>query len=221
MMACLAGIVGFSVGGDQRAPWMLLVSAGAAYLAYMSMACTFLPLPTTGLILWVASTRPGMPGMDPWLVAAVGAVGTMIANLNDYHIISGMLRFRRVQRIRQNAFVHDAIKLFARAPFVTLMLFAFFPVPVDVVRLLAIEHGYSRVRFSLAYFLGRFPRYLLLAIWFEKWKPGIWEILGVVAFFGLLAGIKLLRDHVSRRKARRRPALPLRDAPAAPQKEGA
>jgi ABC-type lipoprotein export system ATPase subunit/membrane protein YqaA with SNARE-associated domain len=206
LMACLLGVVAFSFQFPGRPEWLTAVSLCIGYLAYMSMACTFLPLPTTMLILFLASGSTG-PVINPWPIAILGAIGTMIANLNDYHIVSGLLRLRKVQKVRHNALVKDAIKLFAKAPFLTLTVFAFVPIPVDAVRLISIGHGYSRVRYAAAYLLGRFPRYLLLAWLGKQWAPKWWEILIVGGVLGLLALWKLWRDHAAGKRERRaRPA---------------
>jgi len=133
----------------------------AGYLLYMSLACTFFPLNTLWIVLWMSTMFPA------WSVALLGAAGTSIANLNDYYLLSYFFEFDRVKRIREKRMYRRARAWFDRSPFLTLTTFSFLPIPVDVVRLLAISRRYSRVRFTVASFLGRAPRYYILA---RGWK---------------------------------------------------
>ena len=126
-------------------------------LLYMSVACTFCPLPVVWIILWAARSA------DPLAVALVAALGTTVANLHDYYIVNALCRFGRVKEARQSRLHDDALRWFQRAPFWTLALAALVPLPIDFVRLVAISAGYPRHWYALASFVGRFPRYLLLA----------------------------------------------------------
>ncbi|KPJ49444.1 MAG: hypothetical protein AMJ38_03340 [Dehalococcoidia bacterium DG_22] len=156
----------------------------AGYLLYMSLACTFFPLNTLWIVLWMATQFPA------WLVALVGAVGTALANLNDYYLLSYLFELERAKRIRQKPFYRKAVTWFDRSPFLTLALFSFLPVPVDVVRLLAISRRYSRRRFTAASFLGRLPRYYILARGWQWLGLSNWYILVVMVG---IAGVFLLR----------------------------
>jgi len=156
----------------------------AGYFLYMSIACTFFPLNTLWIVLWMATQFPA------WLVAVVGAAGTSVANLNDYYLLSYLFEFDRVKRLRRRRAYQRAVAWFDRAPFLTLIAFSFLPIPVDVVRLLAISRRYSRVRLTAASFLGRLPRYLILALGWQWLRLPNWAIL-VVA--GVVAGLFLLR----------------------------
>ena len=159
--------------------WLL-----ALYLFYMSLCCTFFPAPTTWIILLMASPIVGMFETEDltryftmsettavWsagavttiVVAVIGAIGTAAANLNEYHIFTFLLRYGRVQKVRQTRFFETARRWFSVSPFALVGLFSFLPIPVDVVRWLAISCRYSRIRYAAANFLGRFARYLLLA----------------------------------------------------------
>jgi len=126
-------------------------------LLYTSVACTFLPLPTAWIILWAARET------DPLSASIVGVAGTCIANLHDYYIINHLFGIDRIGRIKEKRFYRGAVRWFGRAPFITLSAASFLPIPVDVVRIIAVSTGYSRLRYTLATFTGRFPRYLLLA----------------------------------------------------------
>jgi membrane protein YqaA with SNARE-associated domain len=176
----------------------------AGYFLYMALACTFVPLNTLWIVLWLATQFPA------WLVALVGAVGTSLANLNDYYLLSYLFEFDRVKRLRERRGYQRAVAWFDRAPLLTLTTFSFLPIPVDAVRLLAISRRYSRARFTAASFLGRFPRYYLLARGWQWLGLPNWSLLVVVAG---VAGLFLLRQvRWGRLRDRSQPAEP---APAA------
>jgi uncharacterized membrane protein YdjX (TVP38/TMEM64 family) len=127
------------------------------YLLYMSVAFTFLPLPTAWIVLWAARE------VEPLSVALIGTVGTVIANLHDYYIIHYLFRVERLRKAKKSRFYRKSVEWFQRAPFLTLTAASFLPIPIDVVRILAVSADYPRRWYALATFAGRLPRYLLLA----------------------------------------------------------
>ncbi len=138
---------------DSFAPFEIML----LLLLYTSVACTFLPLPTAWIILWAARET------DPLSVALIAAAGTCMANLHDYYILNYLFGLDRIGKVKKRGFYLSAVKWFERAPFLTLTIASFVPIPIDIVRILAVSTGYSRVKYTLATFAGRFPRYLLLA----------------------------------------------------------
>ena len=181
----------------------------ALYVFYLSLCCTFFPGPTIWIIMLLASPVVALIPPDTvvhlthagpqaaqliadlltiLIVASLGALGSAIGNLNEYHLFTFLLRFGRVGAVRQTRFYRRAQHWFAVSPFLLVAFFNFLPIPVDAVRWLAIAHRYSRRRFALASFLGRFPRYALLAAAATALKLGLLHILLVqLAFFALVA----------------------------------
>jgi hypothetical protein len=192
--------------------WLL-----ALYLFYMSLCCTFFPAPTAWLVLLMAS--PVVALMPPevleqyfnlsatqasWLaalvtiviVATAGALGTALANLNEYHIFTFLLRFGWVHKVRQTRFFKSASRWFAVSPFGLMTVISFIPIPVDVVRWLAISNRYRRDHYFLAYLLGRFVRYGVLSATATclklDWRGIIAIQLGLIALIGLRFLLRLL-----------------------------
>ena len=168
----------------------------AAYLAYMSICCTFCPLPTTPVVLWMAAPAAGGGlGLPPLTVAVLGAVGTAIANMHDYYLLTFLYRYRPVRRVRATSLYKRFAAWYNRVPFATLAAASFLPIPVDFVRLLAISEGYSRARFALGSLVGRWPRYLLLAYFAERFNLGWQWVLGIggaTVVLGLWRGLPAL-----------------------------
>jgi len=175
-------------------PYLWLI---ALYVFYMSLCCTFFPAPTAWIVLLMASPVVGLNFLQTnnvyldalatiIAVAVLGALGTAMANLNEYHLFSFLFRFGQVYKLRQSRLYHSATRWFEISPFALIAVTSFLPIPVDVVRWLAISHRYRRDRYFLANFLGRFVRYALLAATATCLK---------ISFFGIIliqAGLVLL-----------------------------
>jgi membrane protein YqaA with SNARE-associated domain len=169
---------------------------------YVSLCNSLLPLPTAWIILLAASDDVRL--FDSALlriavVALLGGTATMIANLNEYHLLRYLFRARLGARLRGTRTYRWAVRWFDVAPLQTLTLFAFLPIPVDVVRWLAILRGYSRLRFAVAYWLGRTPRYALLAGLAVAVHLGAWEIFLIQVAIVLLLGMRLIWTALRRR----------------------
>ncbi len=127
------------------------------FIIYVSFACTFCPLPIFWLFLWIAREH------NPFVIALLGSIATCIANLHDYYILNSLLRWEKFGRAKDSRWYKKGAAWFSKYPFMTLVVANILPLPVDFVRLLAISTGYSRLPFTVANFLGRYPRYLILA----------------------------------------------------------
>ena len=171
------------------------------FAIYISLCTTFLPLPTGGLVAALATREAALAaGLDASLatqaavttlsVALIGAAASTVANLNDYHLFTWMLRSDRVQKVRHSRAVQRAERWFARSPLLLLVVFNILPIPIDVVRILAISYRYPRRRFALANFAGRFIRYGVIAFVTFWWNLG-W--IAVACLLGLGLAIALGR----------------------------
>lgn len=176
-----------------RAPGLEVLTLLALYLSF---ACTFLPLPTAWIVLWAARETGVLS------VALVATAGTCVANLHDYHLVSGLWRMGRLRRARDSAWHARAVAWFHRAPFLSLALSAFVPLPVDAVRLLAISAGYPRPAFVLASYVGRFPRYLLLAALGHELRPSNLVIFLIALGIAVVGAAKVGLDRLRARRAR-------------------
>jgi len=211
-LAVLAAAALLSLHGYAQGHLALLrVWLVALYLFYMSLCCSFFPAPTAWLVLLMAS--PGVNLIDPArtaellnlgreqggivaavltvvIVGALGGLGTALANLNEYHIFTFLLRLGRVNKVRQTAIYRTASRWFAAAPFALMTFVSLLPIPVDVVRWLAITYRYRRDHYALSSFLGRFVRYGLLAGAAACFRLG-WR--GIIAIQLALVVLVLLR----------------------------
>ncbi len=188
--------VAFPHSFDQFASELSKLPSGIKLLVfgvYISLCCTFLPLPATAVVAALA-TREASVGSGladtVLIVASVGALASTIANLNDYHILTLIFRSRHVAKVRNVRAYHMAEGWFARSPFLLLVVFNFLPIPIDIVRVLATSHRYPRKQFAIANFLGRFIRYGIIAFATYRWNLG-W--IAPVAFLALAIAIALVK----------------------------
>ena len=162
---CLLAVLMFNRydAGDAsaKAIWLLALTG-----FYLSLCNSLVPLPTAWIVLLLASDDVMLFESALARIVVVSVVcstATMMTNLNEYHILGYFFRAKLGERIRDTHMYRWAARWFDVSPFQTLTLIAFVPIPVDFVRWLAILRRYSRVRYAAAYWLGRLPRYALLA----------------------------------------------------------
>ena len=159
---------------------------------WLCFCCQFIPLPTIPPIAFTAKAFHWV------LVAAVSAAGTCIANLNDYAILGYLFRHKRVKKIRDLNAYRKLLKFFDKHAFLTLVVGTFLPIPIDVVRLLAISRVYSFWKYIAATFVGRFPRYLIIAYAGRELPVKYILILFLVS---MIPGIiKFISDMIKKRK---------------------
>jgi membrane protein YqaA with SNARE-associated domain len=166
------------------------------FAMYISVCTTFLPLPTGAVVAAMATREAAVAGSlasTTLLVATVGAGASTVANLNDYHLFTWLLRSRHVAKVRGTKVYDASAKWFARQPFFLLVVFNIIPIPVDVIRLLAITYRYPRGKFAAANLIGRFIRYGVIAAvtyWLSSWRKdagwiAVLVLLGVAVALGL------------------------------------
>ena len=101
---------------------------------------------------------------EPWIVAVVGGLSTMVAAIVDYYVVKRVFELRRVAPVKQTTLYKTAVRYFYWRPWWTIAVFALTPLPFYPIRLLAPSSGYPLWRYVSAYVCGRIPRYYLLAM---------------------------------------------------------
>ena len=118
---------------------------------------------------------------SPLLIASLGIAGTIYVEFLNYHLYRTALDAYALGAVKRSRTVAWTARWFARAPFFTIWLCAWSPIPFWVPRFLAPLTGYSIRRYLFATFLGRFPR-----LWFFAALGLYWSVSPAV-----LAGIAL------------------------------
>ncbi len=159
------------------------------YFAYMSVACTFLPLPTPPLVMAYGQK------FDPFLIALLGGIAFCISALIDYSLVTLVFRYEKIARIKKTKLYYKVERIFNKYAFVSLVVAAFTPIPLEPVKVVACASRYNKVRFILACFLGRTPRYYLLAA-----SQGILPIPRIYLYASIIAlvAIEAIRRMIKR-----------------------
>lgn len=163
--------------------------------------------PLVGLVvytLWVTGPlSPFFPvGLEPvvmlWgrlyaplLVAVTVTAASLYVELVTYHLYRTMLRQRVTQRLRESRFLQRLRRYFERAPFATVWVLSWSPIPYWGGRILAALTGYSVARYLLATLLGRLPKFWLFAALGLQWQLSAQALVAVVVA-GTLLSLALL-----------------------------
>jgi len=160
-----------------------------------SIACTFVPIPTSWFVLLLASPVGGI-ALEPLprvlIVAALGAFATAVSHVNEYHVICYLLRLGRAHRLKETRVYKWAEELFELSPFLLQLTFNVVPFPADPARWMAIIYGYPLGKFFLAHWIGRFIRYTLLAMTAEIMELTVFQIGVIQVTLVLLAIVNVI-----------------------------
>jgi uncharacterized membrane protein YdjX (TVP38/TMEM64 family) len=118
---------------------------------------------------------------SPLLIGSLGMMGTIYVEFLNYHLYRRLLDTKALSPLSQSAVVKRIVGWYKMAPFFTIWLCSWSPLPYWSVRFLSPLAGYDVRRHLSATFLGRFPRlwfFAALGLW---WNVSI-EVLLVVTF---------------------------------------
>ena len=138
-----------------------LVDSMPAFHLFMSIATSFVPIPDFPVILNLAGS-----GLHPaWLIALVGGLGTCVAGLIDYWVVTQFRRLGRVERLLEHRRYRAAEFYFRKVAFLSIVASGFLVfIPFDPFKLLAATARYDKFKYVAAIFIGRAPRYYLTAV---------------------------------------------------------
>ena len=118
----------------------------------------FLPATYEPILMMFGTLYP------PIVIGLLGILGTLYIEGLNYYLYQRLLHTRAMAPARESAIVRWLTRMFERAPFFTIWMCSWSPLPYWAVRIMAPLAGYPVSRYLLATFLGRFPR-----LWFFAW----------------------------------------------------
>lgn len=122
------------------------------------------------------------------IVAMIGVLGTCYIEFINYYLYRWAILHPRLEKARESQLVRVTVALFRRSPFLSVWLCALTPLPYWAVRFLAPLSGYAIGPYLLATFLGRLPRYYLIAR-FGRWLPLSDLVLAIVTVFMIATAV--------------------------------
>ncbi|HXV86381.1 MAG TPA: hypothetical protein VD793_06765 [Gemmatimonadales bacterium] len=206
--------------GDRR--WDLFIrAAGVVALIAIPLAILF---PSLVPLIWLlVVSLPANSPLSPILptlfepiimeaakyeratwVTLTAAVGSMYMEYINWHAYGWLLDRKSLAGFRAHTWVVRGVRYFSWTPFLTVVVFAFTPLPFWAARILAILHGYPVGRFMVATLVGRLPRWFLYAWFGAALRVPAWILAavivggsGVVVAQRLFAHQPLLADPVA------------------------
>jgi membrane protein YqaA with SNARE-associated domain len=155
---------------------------GLFFVAIIANASLFFPLPLDLLLAPISVIEFLHLGIfSPLLLGFVVALGASIGEFSGYVIgYLGITTFNKMkkQEIAQLKVLRDQLN---KVGIPLLIIFAFTPLPFDVIGIAAGLAKYSKVKFFIGCFLGKFPRYVLIAY------AGYFGIAFILSLFGVPA----------------------------------
>ncbi len=119
----------------------------------------------------------------PLWLALLGGMGTSLAGFLDYQAVTYLFRYRKMAAIRKNKYYVLVANYFRKVPFACLVITGFTPVPFHPVKFMAIATAYPLQKYLLALFVGRTPRYYLVALAGKGLQISNWVILLIFLIF--------------------------------------
>lgn len=104
----------------------------------------------------------------PLLIGSLGIVGVIYVEFLNYHLYRRLLDTKALAPLGESKIVKRIVRWFRVAPFFTVWICSWSPLPYWSVRFLSPMAGYDVGRHLFATFLGRFPR-----LWFFA-ALGVW-----------------------------------------------
>jgi membrane protein YqaA with SNARE-associated domain len=137
---------------------------------------------------------------SPLTVAAVGIIGTVMTEAINYSAFNYITDTNFFQKIRHKKTVNKIIELFRKSPFLAIWIAGLTPVPFYPFRFLVVLARYPVLKYLLAVFLSRTPRFYLLAYLGHEIKFPDYLLIILFVILILSMNIQLLRNVLKKRR---------------------
>lgn len=135
----------------------------------------------------------------PLVIGLLGIGGTVYVEYLNYHLYRKVLDTSFLARLPRSSWFTWVVERFKRAPFFTIWLCSWSPLPYWPVRFLSPLARYPVGRHLSATFLGRFPRLVLFAALGSWWDIELGFLVGIaVASIATASGIWFYKARQSR-----------------------
>ena len=129
-----------------------------ALFLYTISANSFIPFPHEPAVIYYGKLFP------PLTVAVVCGFATCLSAWIDIMVLGTFFTHEKIMEFKEKSRVYKiAEHFFNKTPFWTMVFAGFTPVPFYPFRVIGILSGYVRWKYVLSTFIGRIPRYYILA----------------------------------------------------------
>ncbi len=137
---------------------------------------------------------------SPFTVALVAVSSTLLTEMLNYSVFKYISDLKIFISLFEKRIVKKTVQFFKKAPFLAIWVAGITPIPFYPLRFLVVLARYSLVKYVLAVFLSRFPRFVFLA--FIGYKIQIPDYLLIALFVILIvvANVSILQGLRNRKK---------------------
>lgn len=140
---------------------------------------------------------------SPLIVALVCVAGVVPTEIINYSVIKFVADLRLFKKASQSKFVSRVVELFRKAPFTALLIAGLTPIPFYPFRFLVVLANYPILKYALAVFLSRTPRYFFLAFLGYVLKIPDYLLIAIFIILLLTANIPLVTNLIKKRKRKK------------------
>ena len=170
--------------------YLLPAYRGFIYLFWLSIISnTVIPLTPHEPILLLYGQL-----YSPLLVAICATIAVSLIEYINYQILVPILDLKKAKSFREKRYFQRAEHYFNKIPFTSLIVSCITPIPFFPFRILAVTTGYSIKRYVFSIFVGRIPRYYVLALTGKMLNLPTWVYIAVIIAFLATLLIKKLNE---------------------------
>jgi len=100
----------------------------------------------------------------PEIVTGVAIAGTLCTEVINYTAFQFVVDLNRFGNIKHSRYITKVIDIYGKAPFISLLVAAFTPIPFYPFRFLVVLARYPLIKYLLAVFIARSVRFYILAL---------------------------------------------------------
>ncbi|MFO7891719.1 MAG: VTT domain-containing protein [bacterium] len=136
----------------------------------------------------------------PLTVSLVAIAGTVLTERLNYSLFKYVTEIKSLDKIKKNRLTTKLIDLFNKAPFLALIIAGFTPIPFHPFRFLVVFAGYPVLRYILAVFISRTPRFFILALLGHEIHFSTHMYIVIFIIFFVLSYLSVLRYQLKNKK---------------------
>lgn len=136
----------------------------------------------------------------PLTVALVAIPSTLLTEILNYSTFKYITDLKIFTKLREKKAVQKMVQFFNKAPFLTLWVAGITPIPFYPLRFLVVLARYPLIKYILAVFLSRFPRFIILAYIGYKIQIPDYLLIALFVILIAIANIAILRSLRTQKK---------------------
>lgn len=136
---------------------------------------------------------------SPITVAFVAVAGTLLTEIINYSVIKYVADLKLFKKARQSKIVNRTVEVYNKAPFIALLIAGFTPVPFYPFRFLVVLAHYPLIKYILAVFLSRTPRYIIIAFVGYAFKIPDYLLLALFIALFLTVNVPIVTNLIKKR----------------------